>query len=200
MMLHRDMGRWLFLATGLLALGGCASAVIGGGAAVGVTAAQERSIGNAVDDIGIKLEINHLLLQKDQVLFTNVSVDVVEGRVLLTGDVALPEHRVEAARLAWQAEGVREVLNELQVDDRSTVMDIAKDVWITTQLRTEMIADLEIRDINYTVETVNGIIYLIGIARDDGELRRVTSRARNIRGVRKVISHVRLRDDPRRNS
>ena len=191
----------VMLAVASLAAGCTPTGVaVGAGASVGVAAVQERSIGDAIDDNVINVEINHLLLQKSQDLFRQVALDVVEGRVLLTGSVPLPEHRVDAARLAWQADGVREVINEIQVTDRSGVIDFARDAWITTQLSAKLLRDREISDINYNIETVNSVIYLIGIAQHDQELERVTGHARTIAGVRKVISHVRLKDDPRRRS
>ncbi len=191
----------VMLAVASLAAGCTATGVaVGAGASVGVAGVQERSIGDAIDDKVINVEINHLLLQKSQDLFRQVAIDVVEGRVLLTGSVPLPEHRVDAARLAWQADGVREVINEIQVNDRSGVIDFARDAWITTQLSAKLLRDREISDINYNIETVNSVIYLIGIAQHDQELERVTSHARTIAGVRKVLSHVRLKDDPRRRS
>ncbi len=182
-------------------LSGCvAAAVLGTGATVGVTAAQERSVGNAVDDAGAEIAINTGLLQKDPKLFRKVGVEVVEGRALLTGSVAEPDDRVEAARVAWGASGIREVINEIQVDDSSGLLSATKDTWITTQLRAKMLGDGGVNDINYNVETVNGVIYLLGIAQNQQELEAVTNHARTISGVQKVISHVRLKDDPRRNS
>ena len=173
---------------------------VGAGATVGVAAAQERSVGHALDDSVITVEINHLLIQKSQDLFQQVGLDVVESRVLLTGSVPLPENRIEAARLAWQADGVLEVINEIQVNDQSGVLNFARDTWITTQLSAKLLRDREISDINSNIETVNSVIYLIGIAKHNQELERVTGHARTIAGVRKVISHVRLKDDPRRPS
>ena len=183
-----------------LSLAGCAETVIGAGVTAGVAIAQERSIGQAVDDKVIQANINHQLLQRDEALFRRVETEVVEGRVLLTGGVPKPEHRVEAARLTWKVVGVKEVLNELQVTDKSGISNYAKDSWVTTQLRAKMLGDIDIFDINYTVETVNGIVYLMGIARSQGELERVTGYARNIRGVSKVVSHVVLKTDPSRKS
>ncbi len=191
----------LVLAVASLAAGCSPTGVaVGAGAAVGVAAVQERSVGNAIDDTVITVEINHFLFQKSQDLFRLVGLEVVEGRVLLTGSVPLPQHRIDAARLAWQADGVREVINEIQVDDQSGVLDYARDVWITTQLTAKLLRDRQISDINYNIETVNSVIYLIGIAKHSQELERVTGHARTIAGVRKVISHVRLKDDPRRRS
>jgi osmotically-inducible protein OsmY len=131
-------------------------------------------------------------------LFGKVSVTVVESRVLLTGAVRADADRDEAARLAWQAEGVREVINEIQVTEGGDLADIGRDVWITTRLRGQILTDREISDINYSIETVNGVVYLMGIAQNDAEIVRVTDHARTISGVRRVVSHVILKTDPRR--
>ena len=146
------------------------------------------------------MQIKHYLLQASDDLFIRVSSEVYEGRVLLTGVVPAAENRVEAVRLTWQAKGVLEVLNEIQVSDHDGIIDYFKDVKITTQLRYQMLRDRDISDINFSIETVNGIVYLMGIARDQSELGKVTTHARNIAGVMKVISHVRLRDDERRGN
>ncbi len=188
------------LATLAGSLGGCASVVIGSGATVGLAAAQERSVGQAVDDVAILAQINHRLLQRSETLFTSVDVEVVEGRVLLTGNVQRPGDRVEVARMAWQATGVREVLNELEINDQSSLRNYAKDVWITTQLKIKLLGDAEISAINYSVDTINSVVYLFGIAQSQAELDRATGHARNIGGVSKVVSHVVLKDDPKRNS
>lgn len=166
---------------------------VGAGATAGIVVAQERSVGDAIDDFSIKAEINHLLFQKSEKLFVAVSTDVVEGRVLLTGHVPAPEDRVEAVRLAWQARGVREVLNELQVTDKGGLTDYMRDVRISTELRARILFDRDIQAINYNVETVNGVIYLIGIAQDRAELERVMAHARTIPYVERIVSHVRLK-------
>ena len=183
-----------------LALGGCAGAVVGAAATGGVAAAQERTVGQAIDDQVIQTEINHLLLQRSESLFTNVDTEVVEGRVLMTGNVNSPDERIDATRFAWQVDGVKEVLNELLVNDKSSIADYAKDSSITLQLRTRMLGDSKILDINYSVETVKGVVYLFGIAQDDAELKRVTAHARTIKGVKEVVSHVVLKDHPSRQS
>lgn len=179
-----------------LALQGCVAAVVGGGATVGVAAVQERSIGDALDDAVIYTNVNHELLEKDIDLYRAIGIEVVEGRVLLTGSVRSPDDRVEAVRLAWQAAGVKEVINEIQVTDKSTLADFARDSWISTQLKSKLLFDKRIRDINYNVETVNGVVYMIGVAQDTAELERATNHARTIRHVRQVVSHVRLKAPP----
>jgi len=186
------------LAVVLLSVGACQSLLIGGAAVVGVATVQERSVGAALDDATIQLLINEKLLDADEALFLRVGIEVVEGRVLLTGSVPTPDDRVEAVRAAWQVEGVREVLNEIQVATRDSIVTYLNDARITAQLRFQMLADSDITDINYSVDTVNGVVYPMGIGLGQAELDRVTDHARAVSGVQNVISHVRLADDPRR--
>lgn len=185
------------LVASALVLGACQSLLLGGAAVVGVAAVQERSVGAALDDATIQLLINQKLLETDEVLFLRVGIEVLEKRVLLTGSVNTPDNRVEAVRAAWQVDGVREVLNEIQIAERDA-LSYLNDARITAQLRFQMLTDAEVADVNYSVDTVNGTVYLMGIAVDQAELDRVTDYARAISGVETVISHVRLSDDPRR--
>lgn len=182
----------LLLSLALLTVSACVGMIAGGGASVGVTVAQERTVGGAIDDTVIASRIVSNFYQYDIELLRLISAEVVEGRVLLTGSVADPESRVDAVRLTWQIDGVGEVLNEIQITDDSGLVDFALDTWISTQLRTKLLLDREIKALNYNVETVNGVIYMIGIAQDDLELERVTNHARTIENVTKVISHVRV--------
>ena len=99
---------------------------------------------------------------------------------------------------AWQINGVHEVFNELQVTDRGGVSDYLTDARIATQLRFKLMRDGDIASINYTIEAINKIVYLIGIAQSQQELERVTGHARTISGVSKVVSYVILKDDDRR--
>ena len=179
---------------------GCTTAgvVIGAGATAGVVASQERGFETAIDDNKISLDINRLLIAEDPDLFRRVSTEVVEGRVLLAGVVDTPEARVTANRLAWQAAGVREVINEIDVARSEGFAGYAKDNWITTKLRSRILTDTGITALNYSIETVGGTIYLLGIAQDRAELDRVIAHARDVSGVRDVVSYVQLKDDPAR--
>ena len=182
----------------LLALSACAPVVIGGAASTGVALAQERSVGAAVDDVSITFQIKDKMLNQSDELFGRISVDTVEGRVLLAGNVLEPDDRVEAVRIAWQVAGVREVYNEIEVRDRGSVIDYLRDVRISTELRFKLLADRDVSAINYNVETVNGVVFLMGIAQSDAELERVTGHARTIAGVQRVVSFVVLKTDPAR--
>ena len=96
------------------------------------------------------------------------------------------------------APGVREVINEINIRDRGDLLHYLKDLRITGQLRFELLRDLAIKDINYSIETQNAVVFLMGIAQDKAELDRVTNHARNISGVTRVVSYAVLKDDPKR--
>lgn len=168
--------------------------VVGAGTTAGTAAAQERSMGDAAGDAWIKGQINYLWAEHDLAIFRKLSTSVVEGRVLVTGAVRYPETRIQAVRLAWRADGVREVIDEIQVEDASGVVDGVRDFWITTSLRKKLLFDAHVRSINYNIDTVNGVVYLTGIAHDEAELARVRGHARTVSRVRNIVSYVRLRD------
>ncbi len=192
-MMFRNLVAIAVLGLAAPALGGCVSMMVGAAATVGVAVAEERTVGTQVDDLTTKIAINEKLFSYDERLFQDVSIDVTEGRVLLTGKVPEPEGRVDAVRLAWQAEGVKEVINELQVTDTGSVESYLKDVRISNELRADLLFDGEVSSINYNVETVGAIVYLTGIAQNQTELNRVIDHARTISGVKEVISHVRVK-------
>jgi len=192
--------RYGILLAGALTLSGCTvpGMIVGAGATAGLGAAQERGIETAADDLSIQLEINRLLLAKDDKLFARVSTQVSEGRVLLTGVVDKPEERIAATRIAWGVSSVREVLNEIRVAEGASFTQATRDTAITAKLRAQIMQDSEVSAINYTIETVRGTIYLMGIAQNGTELTRVVNHARGISGVRNVISHIQLKNDPAR--
>ena len=175
-----------------LSLSACGPGMwIGAGATAGVAVAEERSIGDQVEDATLFVEISERLFRYNEELFQEVSVDVTEGRVLLAGVVDTPEDRVDAVRLTWEVNGVKEVANEIKVTDGGFAY-YADDVWISTQLRNDLLWDKDIASINYNVETVHGVIYLTGIAKSQAELNRVVAHARTIPKVRDVVSYVRV--------
>jgi len=180
-------------------ISGCIPVILAGAGTAGTVAVQERSTGNVVDDAGIKLAIDNQFIQKDSGdILKNVETHVKEGRVLLTGDVDKPESKVEAVKLAWKIKGVKEVMDEIQVNDQTGVWDYAQDGWIASQIRTRLLLEKDLRSVNYNVEAVNGIVYLMGIAQDQTELDKATYIASTTAHVKQVISHVVLKDDQRR--
>lgn len=178
-----------------LAASGCVPAALGAGATVGLAAAQEGGIKGAATDTAIRVQIADAWFKHSTTMFGKLDMTVKEGRVLLTGSVPTPDMRVDAVRLVWQVSGVRQVINEIRVDSGEGVTGYATDTWITSNLKSKLLLDKYVQSINYTVETVGGTVYLMGISQDQKELDRVTNHARNIRYVKNVVSYVRLRGE-----
>lgn len=165
---------------------------VGAGATVGTSAAQEGGLSRAYNDAKIQTQINDLWFRSNVEMFRKLDMTVNQGRVLLTGVVQDPEHRVEAVRLAWQATGVQQVINEIRVDESDGMVGYAKDLWITTRLRTAITLDKQVQSINYNIDTVKGTVYLMGAAQNRLELNRVIETARAIENVVRVVSYVKL--------
>lgn len=175
-------------------LPGCVAAVASAsGAASGYSAAQERSVTDQSNDITIKSQVVRNWDRYDYNMAKSLGLDVYEGRVLVTGRVQNPEWREQAVQLAWKAAGVKEVYNEIEVAPETTTGQDLNDTWITTRLRNEILWDGEIRSLNYTIRTSSDVIYLIGAARNQAEIDRVTNYARNIPDVKRVVSYVKIR-------
>ena len=169
-------------------------------AAINITTSsiKEKGIKEAISDGMIDAGINKEFLNHDINMFLNVEIEVVEGRVLLTGSVKKKKHRLNALKLAWKVLGVREVINEIDVTKKGGIKQYLIDVKIKTQMRYKIITDKKISSINYNFEVVNGNLYIIGIAKNKKELKKVVKHANDIKGVLKVVSHVIMKNDPRR--
>lgn len=175
-------------------LGGCGvGAMVGAGATVGVAAYQERGIDGVAQDTKLATQIRAAYLEADTTLATNIGIEVYERRALLTGLVENDDLRANAVRLAWAVNGVKDVLNEIQIRNEEGIVEFAYDSWISAQLQTKLTFDADIMAINYSIETVNSVVYLIGIAQDQAELDRVMNHAKSIDRVRRVITHVRVK-------
>ncbi|PWC31122.1 hypothetical protein TSO352_30320 [Azospirillum sp. TSO35-2] len=171
---------------------GCAPLVLGGAGGAAVVATQERGFGGFVSDTEIRTRINYLWMQQSFDLANRIGLTVDQGRVLLTGHAADAQMRLDAVRLAWQAKGVKEVINEIQVDNNSSIVDSARDTWISTQIRSAITFDADIHSQNYSIDTVDGVVYLMGVAASQDELDRVVRHARSVANVQRVVSYVRL--------
>lgn len=186
----------LLSSTLLLSACGGLGLATGAGAVVGMTATKEGGLKGGVNDLNIKAQINDLWFKKNTEMFRKLSITVDQGRVLLTGVVQNPEDRVEAVRLAWQPKGVKQVINEIRVGQAGTVKTFAQDEWIGAQLRTKLIANQGVQSANYNIEVVQGSVYLMGVAQNKYELDRVIRISQGIKGVKEVVSYVKLAGEP----
>jgi osmotically-inducible protein OsmY len=168
----------------------------GAAAGVGNAASKEGGIGGAVTDASIKGKINELWFNYNIDTFSKLSTTVNQGRVLLTGVVQNPEDRVEAVRLVWQVKGVKQVINEIRVADSEGLPGFVRDNWITTRLRTALTFEKNVQSLNYSIDTVQGVVYLMGVAMSQNELNTVMNLARTIPNVKQVVSYVKLVGEP----
>jgi len=184
----------------LIYISGCASALIGGVATVGLATVQERSMKDFAIDLKLELQLQKKLFEanKDK-LFATVDVIIIEQRIMLIGNVESQEVRDLATKISWEVSPkIKAVLNELTIGGKSTLLSEAKDVRISLSLSGLLIGDIDISDINFSHSVSKQVIFLIGIAKNDDELNQVIYHARTIKGVRKVISHIILKNDKKR--
>lgn len=189
---------FLFLAVSSLAVNACTpiGMATGAAAAAGNAASQEGGIGGAFTDASIKGKINELWFQYNIETFSKLSTTVDQGRVLLTGVVQNPQDRVEAVRLVWQVPGVKQVINEIRVADSEGIQGFVRDNWITTRLRTAITFEKNIQSLNYSIDTVQGVVYLMGVSMSQTELEKVEQLARTIPNVKQVVSYVKMIGEP----
>ena len=176
---------------------GCSPANIlatGGGGAL-VVAEGERSLGTVIDDATIKVNIAAKFLNAENNLFVNINTSILEGRVLLTGLVDNQEIRIDAVRLVWEVEGVIEIINEIEIGNRSTLKDYASDLWINTQARAVAAKTIGIKSITFNFETIQGKIYIAGISTRPDLLNEMIKALKNIKGVNEIVNYVIIKEE-----
>ena len=175
------------------AVSGCVTAAIGTAASVGVYAAQDRTIGEGIDDATASNQVKLRLLAADRAAFQEVDVEVANGNLLLSGAVPTAEHRQAAETIARSVVSLDNVFNELFIGPRSSLVRGAQDEMITAQIRARLTASPAVRAINVNIETFNGNVYLMGTARTEQELQRAAEIASVVGGVRRVVSFMQVR-------
>ena len=165
----------------------------GGGTAM-VVAEGDRSFGEVVDDATIKVNVAAKFLNAGNNLFVDISTSVLEGRVLLTGLVDNQEIRIDAVRLVWEVEGVREVINEIEIGNRDSLKDYANDLWINTQARGMAANTIGLRAVAYNFETINGKVYVAGITSRPQQLVDLIEALKTIKGVKEITNYVIIKE------
>ena len=188
----------LNLILSLILLNGCVGASSKGVFGTGVSVALDpRTVGTQIDD-GImdkNLDAKLLLMNKNYLL--SVSTQVLDGRIFITGKVDDPEEKLKITKLAWEIEGTRSVKNDLKIKEEFNFKQSAKDILITSQLRTALIFNKKIKSANYSIDTYKKKIYIYGIANSKDEQSLVIEEAKQILDVEDVISSILLVEDLR---
>lgn len=178
-----------------LAATGCVAAAVGTAGAVGVAAVQERTVGQAVDDAATSNEIKAQLIAEGGM--NEVDVEVESDLVLLSGRVDTPAQRTRAEDIAWSVERVTDVANEIRIGRPGSFMDQLSDEMTTARVRRALVASSSVRSYNFNIETYDGIVYLMGIARTHEEMVAAAEEAAHVGGVKQVVSYIRVRDPAR---
>ena len=158
-----------------------------------------RTVGMQIDDTLMQKNLVARLTLTEKKYFLSTQVEVLDGRIFLTGKVNEPEEKIKITKLAWETKGVRSVKNAIEIKGQSNFKSTAKDVLITSQLRTSLIFNRLIISSNYTLETINKTIYIFGIAMNDKEKILVIEEAQKIYDVIKVIPTIYLVSELSRN-
>tara|TARA_Y100001970_G_C14126351_1_gene799140 strand:+ start:624 stop:1217 length:594 start_codon:yes stop_codon:yes gene_type:complete len=181
-----------------LFISGCVGSASKGVFGTGVTIALDpRSLGTQIDDSIMQKNLLAKLTLKEKKYFISIKTQVLDGRIFLTGNVEDPEEKLQITKLAWEIEGVRSVKNDIKIKEKFSFKRSAKDVLITSQLKTAMIFDKNIKASNYNIDTYKKKIYIYGIALTSDERKKVIEEAKKILDVEDVITSILLVEDLR---
>ena len=157
------------------------------------------TIGMQIDDTIMKKNLNARLALTDKKYFLTVQSEVIDGRIFLSGKVDEPEEKIKITKMAWETKGVRSVKNAISIKGQSNFKSTAKDILITSQLRSALIFNKKTKARNYTLETINKNIYIFGIAMDEEEKKEVINEANKIYDVKDIIPSIYLANELSRN-
>ena len=158
-----------------------------------------RTVGMQIDDTIMQKSLIARLSLSEKKYFLSIQVEVLDGRIFITGKVDEPEEKIKITKLAWETRGIRSVKNAIEIRGKSNFKSTAKDILITSQLRTAMILSKIIKSSNYTLETINKNIYIFGISMDSNERNEVIKEANKIYDVEKIIPTIYLVSELSRN-
>ena len=158
---------------------------------------KQKGIGTTINDNIIKTRISNFIFKLDEDLIPNTKIFVNNGSVLFTGKVEVPENKIKITKVAWSVKGVKEVNNELQIIDKSSIKNIARDLASLGEIRARIIADKSINSLNFSIDVVNDKVYISGIAKDKSEMLRVKDHAVSARFVKEVYNYIILDNDTR---
>ena len=158
-----------------------------------------RTVGMQIDDIIMQKNLVGRLTLTKKKYFISIQAEVLDGRIFLTGKVDEPEEKIKITKKAWETKGVRSVKNAIVIKGQSNFKSSAKDILITTQLRTALFLNKSVKSGNYTLETINKTIYIFGIATTKEEKKEVLDEASKIYDVQEVIPTIYLVSELSRN-
>ena len=181
-----------------LILTGCIGASSKGVFGTGVSIALDpRSLGTQIDDSIMDKSLEAKILTMNKNYFLNVKSKVLDGRIFLTGKVDTPEEKLKLTKLAWEIKGARSVKNDIKIKSKFNFQQSAKDILITSQLRSAMIFNKKINSVNYNIDTYKKVIYIYGISQSSDEKNEILKEDKEILDVKDVVASILMIDDLR---
>ena len=183
----------LFLIVLLSACVGSSSRGIFG---TGVNVALDpRTLGTQIDDSIMQKNLQARLTFVEKKYFIKISVKVLDGRIFLGGKVDEPEEKLNITKMAWETKGARSVKNNIAIKQKFSFKNVAKDVLITSQLKTALILNKNVKSANFNIDTINQKIYVFGIAHDENEKKEIIQEAKQIVDVKEVVTSILMVSD-----
>lgn len=181
----------------LILIQSCAPLIGAAGIASLSSASKEKGLGASITDTIISTKISNKIFKYNPDLIKDTRVFVNNGSVLLTGKVKKPENKIELTKIIWKIKGVREVNNEVQIIDVSSIKNIARDIASLSEIRARILTNKKINSLNFSIDVVNDIAYLSGIAENDEEMKLVKDNAASARFIKTVFNFIILNTDLR---
>ena len=181
----------------LILIQSCAPLIGAAGIASLSSASKEKGLGASISDTIISTKISNKIFKYNPDLIKDTRVFVNNGSVLLTGKVKNPENKIQLTKIIWKIKGVREVNNEVQIIDVSSIKNIARDIASLSEIRARILTNKKINSLNFSIDVVNDIAYLSGIAENDEEMKLVKDNAASARFIKTVFNFIILNTDLR---
>ena len=190
--------RLLFFLIIVLSLQSCAAPIVGGvGAIAFSSSAQEKGLGTSIKDKVIYVKLRNAIYDWNPSASKNISISVDDGSVLITGRIKNIDTKVELTKVIWEINGVKEVNNKVQISETNNLKNIAKDLASLGEIKARLMASKKLNSLNFSVDVVNNIAYISGVASDEKEISIVTQIAREARFIKEVQNFVKVNKDKR---
>ena len=189
------MKKYLFLFLIILlnsCVGSSTSGIFGSGVSI---ALDPRTLGTQIDDSIMQKNLQARLALREKVYLVKVSVKVLDGRIFLGGKVDKPEEKLKITKMAWETKGARSVKNNISIKQKFSFKNVAKDVLITSQLRTALILNKKIKAANFNIDTINQKTYVFGIAHTEEEKKEIIEEAKLIVDLKELVTSILMTSD-----
>ena len=190
--------RFIFLLITVLNLQSCAAPIIGGvGAIAFSSSAQEKGLGTSINDKVVYVKLRNAIYDWSPSVAEKISISVNDGSILVTGILKNVDTKIELTKVIWNVSGVKEVNNKVQISETNNIKNIAKDLASLGEIKARLMASKKLNSLNFSIDVVNNIVYISGIASSEEEIAIVTQIAQEARFVKEVQNFVKINNDQR---